>query len=111
MTLCSNYLIGARHRRHVLKIRDTGDLDGELWGLSDELFMLPESSISPADAATALDFHEKAGVCQAPGGFAVKVARLQHSATPFALLPSALLTSPVWAPCLLRFLGKVGAAI
>jgi hypothetical protein len=44
----------------------------------------------------ALDFHEKAGVCQAPTGVAVKVARLQHSATPFALLPSALLMSPVW---------------
>src|ERR1039457_6938138 len=41
-----------------------------------------------------VDFHEKAGACQAPGGVAVKVARLQHSATPFALLPSALLASP-----------------
>jgi hypothetical protein len=42
-----------------------------------------------------LVFHEKAGACQAPGGVAVKVARLQHSATPFAaLLPSALLASP-----------------
>src|ERR1035441_5262691 len=29
-----------------------------------------------------------------PGAVAVKVARLQHSATPFALLPSALLASP-----------------
>ena len=34
-------------------------------------------------------------------------SRFQHLATPFALLPSALLTSPVWALCLLRFLGKV----
>jgi hypothetical protein len=26
VTLCSNYLIGARHRRRLLKIRDTGNL-------------------------------------------------------------------------------------
>src|SRR5450631_3860830 len=37
-----------------------------------------------------LGFHEKAGVCQAPEAcVAVTIARLQHSATPFALLPSA----------------------
>ena len=54
-----------------------------------------DGSFPECPVEALLGFHEKAGVCQAPEAWPFN-SRLQHLATPFALLPSALLTSPVW---------------